>query len=125
MNHYRLLPRVSVLLLALLAVNPLVQAANRKARPAPKEHAAKEAQPSPQETYQKHVEEQIANLKDDVYTRATWKKLQEVKQEADDTAGNMKLAMFSAAVVGFVFGCVVTFIFARRRGGAEENLKIT
>ena len=60
-----------------------------------------------------------------MYTRATWKKLQEVKQEADDTAGSMRVAMFVAAGVGFVLGCVVTVLVAKRMGRSDESLKIT
>jgi len=123
MNHHRFLLNYAALLLALLAVNPQVQAAKNKTRPAPKEHAARTA--TQQEEFQKQVEQQIANIKDDVYTRATWKKLQEVKQEAEDTAGTMRLVMFSAAGIGFVLGCVVTFLVAKRMGGSDENLKIT
>jgi hypothetical protein len=125
MNHQRFFMPYAVMLLALLSVNPAMQAAVRKARPAQKEHTAKVVLPTQQEEFQKRVEQQIASLKEDVYTRATWKKLQEVKQEADDTAGSMKVVMLSAGGIGFALGCAVTFIFARRIGGSDENLKIT
>ena len=125
MKPHRSLIRYVVLLLALLWVNPTMQAAVRKARPAQKERTAKTAQPTQQEQFQKHFEQQIADLKEDVYTRASWKKLEEVKHEADETAGNMKLVMLSAAGIGFVLGCAVTFIFARRTGRSDESLKIT
>jgi hypothetical protein len=114
-----------VLLLASLAVNTSLQAAKPKGRPAPKEHAARTAPATPQEVFQKHVEQEIANLRDDVYTRATWKRLQEVKQTADDTAGSMKLVTLSAAGIGFVLGCVVTFVISKRMGRSDESLKIT
>ena len=117
--------RYAVLLVALLTVNSAMEAAVRKARPAQKERTAKTAQPTQQEQFQKHFEQQIADLKEDVYTRASWKKLEEVKHEADETAGNMKLVMLSAAGIGFVLGCAVTFIFARRTGRSDESLKIT
>jgi hypothetical protein len=103
-----------------------MQAAVRKARPAQKQqHAATTSQPTSQELYQKHIEQEIANLKEDVYTRATWKKLQEVKEQADENAGKMKIIMLSAGGIGFVLGAVVTFLFARRMGGREEGYKIT
>ena len=114
----------AVLLLALLAVNPL-QAANRKARPAAKARAASPAQPSRQDEFQNRIEQQIAGIKEDLYTRATWKKLQEVKQQADDTASNLKLVTFGAAALGFVLGCLVTFFALKRSAAAEDNLKIT
>ena len=125
MKLHRFLTRYAVLLLALFLLNPTIQAAVRKARPTQKDRTAKTALPTQQEEFQKHVEQQIASLKEDVYTRATWKKLQEVKQEADDTAGSMKVVMLSAGGIGFALGCAVTFIFARRIGGSDENLKIT
>jgi Flp pilus assembly protein TadB len=121
MKHLTVFLSYSVMLLALLAVNPAIQAAPRKAHPAQK--AAKTAVATHQEDFQKHVEQEIANLKDDVYTRATWKKLQEVKQEADDNASSMKLAMFCSAAAGLIVGCVVTFFVARRK--PEDDLKIT
>jgi hypothetical protein len=124
MKHHRFLMSCAVLLMALLAVNPAMPAAKKKARSPQREPAAKTAL-STQEDFPKHAEREIANLRDDVYTRATWKKLQEVKQEADDTAGTVKLVTFSAAGIGFVFGCVITWLFARRSGGSDENLKIT
>ena len=108
--------RYAVLLLALLVWNPATHAANRKARP-----VQKTAPAAPHEDFQKHLEQEIGSLKEDVYTRATWKKLQEVKQEADDTAGNVKVAMFTAGGVGFVLGCVVTFLFARRSGVEKKT----
>ena len=114
----------AVLLLALFAVNPAMQAAKKKARPPQREQTAKTAL-STQEDFQKHVEQEIANLKDDVYTRATWKKLQEVKQEADDTAGTVRLVTLSAVGIGFLLGCVVTVLVMKRSGGSEESLKIT
>ena len=114
----------AVLLVALLAVNPAMPAAKKKGHSPQREPAAKTAL-STQEDFQKHAEQEIANLKDDVNTRATWKKLQEVKQEADDTAGTVKLVTFSAAGIGFVLGCVITWLVARRMGGSGENLKIT
>ena len=117
--------RYAVLLVALLTVNSAMQAAVRKARPAQKERTAKTAQPTQQEQFQKHFEQQIADLKEDVYTRATWKKLEEVRQQADDTAGRMRVVIFSAGGIGFVLGCAVTFIFARRMGRLDESLKIT
>jgi len=117
--------RYAVLLLAFLSVNPLMQAAIRKARPTQKERTAKITAPTQQEVFQKRVEQQIETLKEDVYNRATWKKLEEVRQQADDTAGRMRVVMFSAAGIGFVLGCAVTFIFARRMGGSDEALKIT
>jgi hypothetical protein len=117
--------RYGVLLLALLSVNPGMKAANRKTRPPQKERAAKTVQPTQQEEFQKRIEQQIANLKEDVYTRATWKKLQEVKQQADDTAGSMKVVMLSAAGIGFVLGCVVTLLVAKRTGRSDEGLRIT
>jgi len=123
MKHHRSLIRCAVLLLALLWVNPAMHAAVRKARPAQKEHTAKP--PTQQEEFQKHVEKEMADLKEDVYTRATWKKLEEVRQQADDTAGRMKVVMFSAGGIGFVLGCALTFIFARRMGRSDEALKIT
>src|ERR1035441_2840422 len=125
MNHHGNFMRYAVLLVALLTVNSAMEAAVRKARPEQKERTAKTAQPTQQEQFQKHFEQQIADLKEDVYSRATWKKLEEVKQEADETAGNMKLVMLSAAGIGFVLGCAVTFIFARRTGRSDESLKIT
>jgi hypothetical protein len=125
MKHQRFLLRYAVLLLALLSVNPAIEAAVRKARPTQKERTVKTSLPSQQEQFQKHFEKEMADLKEDVYTRATWKKLQEVKQEADDIAGRTKVVMFSAAGIGFVLGCAVTFIFARRMGGSGESLKIT
>jgi hypothetical protein len=125
MKHHRSLIRYAVLLLALLQLNPAMQAANRKARPAPKERTAKMALPTPQEEFQKHVEQELANLRDDVYTRATWKKLQEVKQESDDTARNTKVVTSSAGAIGFVLGCLVTFFLVKRMGRSEESLKIT
>src|SRR5690348_11278614 len=98
MKHRRSLIRYALLLLwALLLVNPARPAAVRKARPTQKERTVKTAQPTPQEDFQKRVEQQIANLKEDVYTRATWKKLQEVKQQADATAANMKVVTLTAA----------------------------
>src|SRR5579864_7435992 len=113
MKHQRCLQHFIVLLLAVLAVNPAMQAANRKARPTQKQNAAKTAAPSPQEDFQKHIERQLADVKEDVYSRATWKKLEEVKQEADSTAGTVKMVTFSAAGIGFILGSVVTFLFAR------------
>src|ERR1035441_10914025 len=89
MKPHRSLIRYVVLLLALLWVNPTMQAAVRKARPTQKERTAKTAQPTQQEQFQKHLEQQIADLKEGVYSRATWNKLEEVKQEADETAGNI------------------------------------
>jgi hypothetical protein len=124
MKHHRFLMHYALLLWTFLLVNPAIPAAVRKAHPAAQK-APKTAQPTQQEDYQKHVEQQIANIKEDVYTRATWKKLQEVKQEADDTAGNMKVVTLSAGGIGFVLGCAVTFIFARRTGSSDESLKIT
>jgi hypothetical protein len=102
-----------------------MQAATRKARPPQKERTAQTALPTQQEEFRRHVEREIASLKEDVYTRATWKKLEEVRQHADDTAGRMRLVLFSAAGIGFVLGCVVTFIFARRMGRSDDSLKIT
>ena len=113
-----------VLLLALLAVNPAMQAAKKKVHPSQREPTAKTALPT-QEAFQKHVEQEIVDLKDDVYTRATWKKWQEVKQEADDTAGTVKLVALCAAGIGFLLGCVATVLVMKRRGGSEESLKIT
>jgi hypothetical protein len=125
MKHHWFLRSYAVLLLASLAVNPGLQAAKPKGRPTPKEHTARTAPASQQEVFQKHVEQEIASLRDDVYTRATWKRLQEVKQTADDTAGSMKLVTLSAAGIGFVLGCVVTFVITRRMGRSDESLKIT
>jgi hypothetical protein len=68
----------------------------------------------PKRRLSKNVEQEIASLKEDVYTRATWKKLQEVKQEADDTASTLRLATLCSAGVGFVLGCVVTIVAVRR-----------
>ena len=124
MKHHRFLMSCAVLLVALLAVNPAMQAAKKKAHPPQKEQTAKTTL-STQADFQKHVEQEIANLKNDVYTRATWKKLEEVRQQADDTAGRMRVVMFSAAGIGFVLGCAVTFIVVRRMGGSDESLKIT
>jgi len=116
----------TVLLMSLLLVIPAMQAAPRKARPTPqKERTAKTTAPTQQEVFQKRVDQQIADLKEDVYSRATWKKLEELRKQADETAGRMKIVMFSAAGIGFILGCAVTFIFARRMGGSDENLKIT
>lgn len=118
--------RYLVLLLAMVLVNSTAQAAIRKARPTQKhEHVVKTSLSTPQEDFQKHVEQEIASLKDDVYTRATWKKLQDVKQEADETAGNMKVVTLSAGGIGFVLGAVLTFFLARRMGRSDEALKIT
>ena len=125
MKLHRFLTRYAVLLLALFLLNPTIQAAVRKARPTQKDRTAKTALPTQQEEFQKHVEQQIASLKEDVYTRATWKKVQEVEQKADNTAGSMKVVMLSAGGMGFVLGCVVTFIFARRTGRSDDGLKIT
>jgi septal ring factor EnvC (AmiA/AmiB activator) len=127
MNHYRFILSYAVLLMALLVVNPAMQAAKNKtkAHSAPKEHAAKTALATQHDDFQKQVEQQIASLKDDVYTRATWKKLQEVKQESDDTASNLRLLAFGAGAVGFVLGCVLTGFIAKRMGRPDESLKIT
>lgn len=125
MKHHPFLLRYAVLLLALVALNPASQAATRKARPAQKEHAVKAATSTAQEDFEKRVALQITDLKTDIDGRATWAKLQEVKKEADENAGKIKMVMFSAAAVGFVFGCVVTFLVARKMGGPAEGLKIT
>ena len=126
MQIHRRLVRYLVLLLAFCLVNATMQAATRKAHPAQKQQrTAKTAVSTQQEDSQKRIEHEIATLKEDVYSRATWKKLQEVKQQADETAGEMKLVTISAGGIGFVLGCVVTFIFARRMGRSEEGLKIT
>jgi hypothetical protein len=124
MKHHRSLIGYAVLLFALL-VSPAMHGAARKARPAQKERTAKVALPTQQEEFQKRIEQQMASLKEDVYTRATWKKLQEVKQQADDTAGSLKVVMFSAAGIGFVLGCVVTVLVSKRAGRSDESLKIT
>src|ERR1035438_6078981 len=100
MNHHGNFMRYAVLLVALLTVNSATQAAVRKARPAQKERTAKTAQPTQQEQFQKHFEQQIGDLKEDVYTRATWKKLEEVRQQADDTAGRMRVVRSAARRVG-------------------------
>lgn len=115
----------AVVLLALLPVNPAMQAANRKVRPAQKDRTAKAALPSPTEELQKHFDQQIENLKEDVYTRATWKKLQEVKRQADETESSMRVIMLSAAGIGFVLGCLVTVLVTKRMGKSDEGLKIT
>jgi hypothetical protein len=124
MKHHKFLLNCIVLLLALLMAQPGMPAAKKKARPAPKEHAAKTALTAEQD-FSTHVEQEIASLKQDVYTRATWQKLQEVKQQAEDTASRMKLVMWCAAAIGFVLGCAVTFVLARRMGRPDESLKIT
>jgi hypothetical protein len=125
MKLHRFLTRYAVLLLALFLLNPTIQAAVRKARPTQKDRTAKTALPTQQEEFQKRVEKEIAGLKEDVYTRATWKKVQEVEQKADDTAGNMKVVMLSAGGIGFVVGCAVTVLVTKRMGRSDEGLKIT
>ena len=125
MTHHRFLIRYAVLLLALLSVNPTIQAAVRKARPTQKDRTSKTALPTQQEEFQKHVEREIADLKEDVYTRATWKKVQEVEQKADDTAGSMRVVMLSAGGIGLVLGCVVTVLVTKRMGRPDDGLKIT
>jgi hypothetical protein len=125
MSNNRFLLRYAVLLLALAAANPTSQGANRKTRPTQKPNTAKSTQATQQEDFQKTVGQQIASLKEDVYTRATWKKLQEVKQEADDTAGTVRLVTLGGVGIGFVLGCVVTVLVSKRTGRSDENLKIT
>ena len=124
MKPHRFLKSLALLVLLLLAVNPAMQGAKKKARPPQRDAAAKTAL-STQDDFQKNVEQEIANLKDDVYTRATWKKLQEVKKEADDAASSIRLMTISAACIGFVLGCIVTVLVARRMGKPDESLKIT
>ncbi len=125
MKPNRFLSNYAVLVVALLAVNPAMQAAKKKTRLPQREPVAKSALAIPAETFQRHVEQEIAGLRDDVYTRATWKKLQEVKQQADDTAGSLKIATLSAAFVSFVLGCVVTFFVVKRMDRSNDSLKIT
>jgi hypothetical protein len=125
MKNPRFLFSCIVLLLALLAGQSTLQAAKKKARTAPKEHPTQTFLTAQPGDFQTHVEREISSLKEDVYTRATWQKLQEVKQQADETAGKVKLVTWCAALIGFVLGCAVTFVFARRMGRPDDSLKIT
>jgi hypothetical protein len=125
MNQPRFLLICTACLLSLLAVNPSLQAARKKQAAAKKAHPERTLVQSQNERFQANVEQQITNLKNDVYTRATWKALQEVKQEADDTAGKMKIMTLIGGGIGFVLGCVVTGLVAKRMGKSDDALRIT
>jgi hypothetical protein len=105
--------------LALLTVNPSLPAAKKKQAAAKKEH------PVLVQQKEEKTEREITDLKTDVYSRATWVALQKVKQQADDTAGTVKLVMFIGGGVGFLVGCAVTGLIAKRMGKPDEALKIT
>jgi hypothetical protein len=112
-------------MLFLLAANPSLLAARKKQIVAKKARPEKTLVQTQNERFQASVEQQITNLKDDVYTRATWKALQEVKQEADDIASKMRIMTLVGGGIGFVLGCVVTGLIAKRMGKSDEALKIT
>ncbi len=124
MKSSRLLLSCAVWILALLMVNASLQAAKKKHVVAKKEHTERVSQQK-DENVQEKIEKEISNLRTDVYSRATWAALQKVKQEADDTAGTVKLVMFIAGGIGFVIGCVVTGLVAKRMGKSDDALKIT
>ncbi len=121
MKQIRFLLTSAVCLVALLAVNPSFGAAKKKQAVAKKEHPAVQAQ----QNEQQKTEREIQDLRTDVYSRATWVALQKVKQEADDTAGDVRLVMFIGGGVGFVVGCIVTVLVTKRIGKSDEALKIT
>jgi PRMT5 arginine-N-methyltransferase len=125
MNQRRSLLVCAACLLAVLAGNPSLQAAKKKQAATKKEHTEKAPVQAQSDRLQENVEREIAKLKDDVYTRATWKALQEVKQQTDDTAGKMRMVMVAGGGCGFVLGCIVTALVVRRMGKSDDALKIT
>lgn len=108
----------------MLVVNPSLQAAKKKHVVAKKEHPARVIEQK-DENVQEKIEKEIGDLRADVYGRATWAALQKVKQEADDTAGTIKLVTFIGGGIGFLIGCVVTGLVAKRMGRSDDALKIT
>ena len=119
-----LLLSCAVWILALLMMNPSLQAAKKKHVAAKKEHPERVIQQKGEDAQEK-IEKEISNLRTDVYSRATWEALQKVKQEADDTAGSIKLVTFIGGGIGFLIGCVVTGLVAKRMGRSDDALKIT
>src|ERR1700682_1594005 len=100
-----------VWLLALLMVNPSLQAAKKK-RAVAKKEPAKAIVLMKDDHLRDKIDQEIADLRTDVYSRATWAALQKVKQEADDTASYIKLVTFIGGGLGFVFCCVVAWLGA-------------
>jgi hypothetical protein len=113
-----------VWLLALLMVNPSLQAAKKK-RAVSKKEPAKAVVLMKDEHLRDKIDQEIADLRNDVYSRATWAALQKVKQEADDTAGALKLVMFLGVGVGLLVGCVATVLVANRTRRSDDTLKFT
>src|ERR1022692_4451544 len=111
-----------VWLLALLMVNPSLQAAKKK-RAVSKKEPAKAVVLMKDEHLRDKIDQEIADLRNDVYSRATWAALQKVKQEADDTAGALKLVMFLGVGVGLLVGCVATVLVANRTRRSDDTLK--
>jgi hypothetical protein len=121
MKQSRFLLNCAVWLLALLTVNPSLPATKKKQTVARKEHPAQQKD----EHSQEKTEQEVKDLRTDVYSRATWAALQKVKQEADDTAGTVRLVTLIGAGIGFLVGCVVTWLVAKRMGKSDDALKIT
>jgi hypothetical protein len=111
-----------VWLLALLMVNPSLQAAKKK-RAVAKKEPVKAVVLMKDDHLRDKIDQEIADLRTDVYSRATWAALQKVKQEADDTAGYMKLVTFIGGGIGFVLGCVVAGLVAKRMGKSDSALE--
>jgi hypothetical protein len=113
-----------VWLLALLMVNPSLQAAKKK-RAVAKKEPAKAVVLMKDDHLRDKIDQEIADLRNEVYSRATWAALQKVKQEADDTAGALKLVTFLGVGVGLLVGCVATVLVANRTRRSDDTLKIT
>ena len=105
-------------------VNPSLQAAKKK-RAVAKKEPAKAVVLMKDDHLRDKIDQEIADLRTDVYSRATWAALQKVKQEADDTASYIKLVTFIGGGIGFVLGCVVAGLVAKRMGKSDDALKIT
>jgi hypothetical protein len=125
MKQSRFFLAYAVWLLALVLTNPSLQAAKKKRVVAKKENPARVLVQHKDEHFQEKIEQEIADLRTDVYTRATWKELQKVKQEADDAVGSIKVMTLVGTGIGFVLGCMVAGLVGKRMGKADDALKIT
>jgi hypothetical protein len=127
MKQRRFLLRLScaVSLLALLAVNPALEAARKKQATPKKERPANQPSRSEGELFRQKIEQEIQDLRTDVNSRAKLTALQEVKKQADDTAASVKLVTLVGGGIGFLIGCVVTGLVLKRMGKSDAALKIT
>ena len=108
--------------MGLVTTNPSLYAAKKKqATAAKKAHPVKQSGPTEEELFRQEID----HLRTELYGRATWAALQKVKQESDETAGNVKIVMLAGGGIGFLLGCVVAGVVMKQRSRSQDLLKIT